>query len=357
MKLKQDRMNSQERMDALFNYRKPDRIPIGSMATTFCSSNAGYPVTTAYGDPEKSFNAMLWAAEQYGWDPVPQVFGHTVLGALDFGGKFRLPKGEYEGGIIVECHPVKTEGDILKLEMPDPRAAGRIPKVMEFSRLQEAHGLPVWFFSRSPFTMAADICGLDQFLRWMVKKPELCEELMKMAIDHSFDVLQYWVESFGPEKIFVYMSSPSESNQVISPGHFVKFALPYHSEYHRRLRSVGITRRFAFHICGDQNLNLPYLSELSPWPHPSVLSLGHAVDLEAAARYFPDDIIYGNIEPAVIRVGTPRQIYDLAKIAIHKGKRARGGFILGSGCGMSYGSPPVNVFAMTRAINDFGWYE
>ncbi len=74
------------------------------------------------------------------------------------------------------------------------------------------------------------------------------------------------------------MSSPSESNQVISPKHMEKFALPFHEEYHRRLKEIGI-RRFGIHICGDQNLNLPLLAEASPWPHPSVLSFGHEVDL------------------------------------------------------------------------------
>jgi uroporphyrinogen decarboxylase len=350
-------MSSDERIRALLTYRKPDRVPIGSMATTFSCRNAGYSITTAYGDPEKSFHAMLWTAEQYGWELIPHTFGHTVLGALDFGGKYRLPKGEYEGGIIVESYPVKNETELVNLKMPDPRRAGRIPHVMEFSKRQESYGLPIWFFSRSPFTMAANICGLDQFLKWTIRKPELCRTLMNMAIDHIFNVLQYWADTFTSENLFVYMSSPSESNQVISPGHFEKFALPYHLEYHRRLKAMGIKGPFVFHICGDQNLNLPYFSELSPWAHPSILSLGHEVDLEWAAQLFPEDIIYGNIEPALIQVGTPGQVYDLSVQAILKGKRAPGGFILGSGCGMPFGAPPVNVFAMTRAVDDFGWYD
>lgn len=357
MKFKQDRMSGKERMDALFNYRKPDRIPIGSMAMTFSCRNAGYTVTTAYSDPERCFYSQVWAAEQYGWEPIPQVFGHTVLGALDFGGEVRLPEGEYEEGIIVKSYPVKTERDVLNLKMPDPKTAGRIQNVMKFSRLQESHGFFIWFFSRSPFTMAANICGLEQFLRWMMKKPELCERLMEMALDHIFNVLQYWMDTFGSEKIFIYMSSPSESNQVISPKHFEKFALPYHLKYHSRLSRAGAIKGFAFHICGNQNMNLPNLSELSPWSHPSVLSFGHEIDLEMASKFFPNDIIYGNIEPVVFQVGTPQQVYALAKEAIKKGQKAPSGFILGSGCQIPSGAPPANVFAMTRAINDFGWYE
>jgi uroporphyrinogen decarboxylase len=122
------------------------------------------------------------------------------------------------------------------------------------------------------------------------------------------------------------------------------------------LKSLGI-KRFGFHICGDQNLNLPLLAEAAPWRHPSVLSFGHEVDLEVASQHFPEDIIYGNIEPAVIQTGTPEQVYELCRIAIEKGKEAPGGFILGPGCGLPVLAPPVNVYAMTKAINDFGWYD
>lgn len=355
MQLRQDRMSIKERLDALFEHRQPDRIPIGSNATVFSSRNLGYTVTTAYRDPEKSFYATVCTAEQYGWDLIPHTFGQTVLGALDFGGKVRLPEGD-EGTMVVESYPVKTEDDVSSLEMPDPKTAGRVPEVMRFSKLQEENGLPIWFFSRSPFTMAANICGLDQFHEWMVKKSELCQRLMKIAIDHIFNVLEYWVSTFGAEKLFVYMSAPSESNAVISSEQFEKFALPYHAEYHKRMKTMGI-RRFGFHICGDHNLNLPSLADLSPWEHPSILSFGHEVDLEQASKFFPKDIIYGNIDPSIIQTGTPRQVYELSKIAIGKGKKAFGGFILGPGCALEPSSPPYNVFTMTKAINDFGWYD
>ena len=356
MQLRQDRMTSLERVDALFNYQKPDRVPVGAMSTGFNTKNAGFTVADAYEDPDKSFRAMIWTTDQYDWDPIPQYAGHTVLGAWDFGGEVRMPTGEYEGALVVVSYPVKSEDDIDKLKIPDPKKAGRIPQAMRFSELQEAHDIPVFFFSRSPFTMAANISGIDQFLRWSMKKPEVCEKLMRLSINHIFNVLEYWTETFGPEKIFAWMSSPSESNQLISPRTLKKFALPYHAEYHERLKKTNI-KRFGFHICGDQNLNLPLLAEASPWPHPSVLSFGHEVDIETAAEHFPKDIIYGNIEPAVIQTGTPEQVYELSRIAVEKGKNAPGGFILGPGCGLPVMAPPVNVWAMTKAANDFGRYD
>ena len=294
--------------------------------------------------------------EQYGWDPIPQYAGHTVLGAWDFDGDVRLPRGDYEGALVITSYPVQTEGDVEKLNMPDLKKAGRIVKALRFAQLQYEQGLPVYFFSRSPFTMAANISGIDIFLRWAMKKPELCEHLLRMAIEHIINVLKHWVDTFGAEHVFAWMSSPTESNQLISPKMMEKFALPYHLEYHKRVKSLGI-KRFGLHVCGDQNLNLPLLAAASPWPHPSVLSFGHEVDLEAAGRHFPKDIIYGNIEPAMIQTGTPEQVYELCRVAIEKGKKAPGGFMLGPGCGLPVAAPPVNIYAMTKAVHDFGWYE
>jgi len=355
MRLKQDRMNSAERAKALFDYRKPDRVPISMIAPGFCCRNAGLPITVAYNDPQNNFYAMYWTAEQYGWDPIPQIVRHTVVETLDFGGDVRLPEGEYEGALVIKSFPVKSDSDVEALTMPDPGKTGMIGAALEYGRLQQAHGLPVTFVSRSPFTIASNICGLQQFCKWLIKKPELCERLMKVAIEHTFNVLQYWTDAFGAENIFVFMSSPSESNQVISPKQFEKFALPYHLIYHERLKTLGI-KRFFFHVCGDQNANLPRLADASPWEHPSILSFGHEVNLEAAAQYFPKDIICGNIEPAVIQTGTAQQVYELAGANLESGKKIPGGFILSAGCELPIAAPACNVFAITKAVDDLGWY-
>ena len=360
MELKQDRMTHEERMNALLNYQKPDRIPIIAMASAFYMINCGYTLTELQTDPQRAFNAMQWSCEQYNWQPIWEHLAHTVLGSWDFGAKMKMPDSPYAMAIAVDTNAVQTEDDVWNLKMPDPKTAGAIPKRMEFCRLQAEAGWPVTFMSRSPFNMGADICGVEQFARWLMKKPEICDRLMRMALEHTLNVLQYWVDTFGAEKIVHFMSSPSEANQIFSPRHIQKYALPYHRAFHQKLRAMGINK-FMFHICGEQNLNLPYLAEFASssdgWPHPSVLSFGHEVDLEDAAKYFPDDIIMGNIEPAIFQEGTPQQVYEHCRICIEKGKKIRGGFILAAGCGLPPKSPPYNVWMMTKAVNDFGWYE
>ena len=174
MQFKQDLMSPMERMETLFRYGRPDRVPINMITVGFVCKNTGRTVADGYGDPEAFFNAFLWTAEQYGWDSVPQNCPHTILGAPDFGGGVRFPTGEFEGAMVITSYPVQTEEDVEKLELPDPAASDRLLKAKRLAAIQKEHGLPVTFVSRSPLTVAANTCGLEKFFRWTMKEPELC---------------------------------------------------------------------------------------------------------------------------------------------------------------------------------------
>jgi uroporphyrinogen decarboxylase len=251
----------------------------------------------------------------------------------------------------VVSHPVEDESGLLKLQEPDPKTAGGIETAMRFSKLQEQNGGIVWFHHRSPFTMAANICGIERFARWMLRRPELCDHLIDMAFDHIFNVLDYWIHTFGSENIAVYNSSPMESNQLISPRHFERFALPAHKRYINRLNISGITRYF-FHICSEQKLNLPYLSEIAEWHHPAVISIGHEVDLGEAARFFPDDVIYGNMNPQIIQSVSPQKVYEICRETLEQGRKIDTGFILALGCDLPVYTPVENVHAMKHSVMD-----
>jgi uroporphyrinogen decarboxylase len=190
----------------------------------------------------------------------------------------------------------------------------------------------------------------------MVKKPELVHRLLRMATDHLVEVVRYWVDSFGSERILLWEGAPTETNQLISPRHFEKFAFPYVREFHQKILAMGVKHIFC-HICGEPNENLPYWAQV-PMGHPGIVSIGPEVDLTTAIKYFGDtSIVAGNIDPAVIQTGSPQRIYELCRQAIEKAKHAPRGFILMPGCELSPMTPPYNVYAMKKAINDFGWYD
>ena len=111
-----------------------------------------------------------------------------------------------------------------------------------------------------------------------------------------------------------------------------------------------------FHACGEQNLNLPLWAQCN-FGDPGIISVGNEINFEQVAKYFPNDICFGNLSPAIIQFETPEAVYESCRKIILKGKNIPGGFIFAPGCDMPPKSPPYNVWMMTKAINDFGWYE
>ena len=350
-----DRMTEKERLEALLNRQLVDRAPFNLFARSFAAVNVGYSKVALYDDAEKSFEAQSWTNEMFGgWHYL--YFHGGAFGAREFGGEVKMPTSEYAMAVSLSRPAVESEEDAWKLELPDVKTAGVIPLVMHFARLEDKYGWPITFPCGSILTRLGYITGVERMCRWMIKKPELVHRLCQLVADFHVAIAKYWVDTFGrPERMIPTAAAPTESNQILSPGHFAEFCLPYQKEVNEKMLAMGI-KHFHTHICGEQNLNLPCWAQI-PMGEPGIVSFGHEVDLDTASEYFPRDIIMGNVEPKVIQTGTPEEVYELSRICIEKGKKHAGGFVFAPGCELPTLAPPYNVWVMRKAVNDFGWYD
>ena len=55
--------------------------------------------------------------------------------------------------------------------------------------------------------------------------------------------------------------------------------------------------------------------------------------------------------------GAWQEVYDLCKEAILKAKDAPNGYILMAGCEVPVNAPGYNLFAMKKAVMDYGFYD
>jgi uroporphyrinogen decarboxylase len=353
-------MTDRQRIEALLNHRKPDRVPIWPFSSeVFAVVNARYPIAAAYNRPENSLEAQRWICEQYGWVFSPMLM-YADYGAWEFGGEIKWPSGEFSQAPTVTRYPVETEEDVRNLKAPDVKTAGIIPLVMEFYKLSSQERLDnepfnVLSFSGSAFTVAGNIAGPDKLCKWMLKKPDVAHRLLRLATDHLIDLTQFWKDTFGIDAVLPMGGEPTSANQLISPKHFEQFALPYVKELNEKILAMGYQHIYE-HICGEHSANLPFWVQI-PFGDPGIISIGHEIDIETAAKYFPNDIIVGNLDTSIIQIGTPQQVYEATKKVILKGKKCPGGFAFSPGCELPPMSPPLNVWMMTKAVNDFGWYE
>jgi len=283
------------------------------------------------------------------------MWRYASQGAWEFGGEIQFPTGEHRQAPTITKHPVETEEDVWNLKVPDVKALGSTKIAMTFSEAAKKAGVPIITYTFSPFTIAGNICGVEKLCRWMKKKPEVAKRLLELAVEYILAVTKLWVDTFGVE-IWAFTGDPSSANQIISPKDFEKFALPYNIMTHEKILAMGI-KNILCHICGEQNLNLPYWAE-TPFGKPGVVSFGHEVDIDTAIKYFGNRcVIAGNVEPAFLLLNSPQRVYDLCKTAIEKGKKAPLGFILMPGCEFAINTPPYNLYTVMKCVNDFGWYD
>ena len=202
-----------------------DRVGLFLFARGFCARNTGISLGEFYSDPEKSLESQVWTAKMYGNDENLK-FGFSSSVAWDFGGEVKMPSSEFDQTPMVTRYPVESEADGWKLKIPQIRSAGMVPLNMAFCRLQEKMGLVRTVSIGAPFMNAANLCGLENFLRWMFKKPDLAHHLLRLVTDYGIQLARYWVESFGPENIEFRTSTPTSSNQVISQNILRSFLCP-----------------------------------------------------------------------------------------------------------------------------------
>ena len=344
-------MTQNERIKALLNHQPVDQVPFIHKGYSFCALNVGFPKADIFEYPEKSYLAQQWTMEQYNAEVAP-FYTFVAYGSWEFGGEIAWPEDRWSAGPSVSKRPVQVVEDIYKLQLPDVKTAGCLPRMMQFAKIQEQNGSQIGFIYGSPFTFCANLCGVDKFLEWCATEPKAVNHALRLMTDHLKQVADLFIGTFGAQNVLPRIASPTDG--LISPRMYQKLVLPYRMELHQYVIDKGVKHIYD-HICGEQNKNLPHLAKL-PWGDPGILSFGHEVNLLEAAELFPDAILCGNVEPAVIIKGTAEETYAACRKSIEIGKQVPGGYIFMGGCDISASVPPHHIYLMHKATEEFGKY-
>jgi uroporphyrinogen decarboxylase len=358
-RLNLDSLTPAERTWALLAGEPTDRVQVWlwPVVPGFAVINMGYPLTTAFNDPEKAYWSQVHITDMLRSDGTPRIApGGSYDVAWAFGAEIVWPDKEYMQAPKIAAYPASSPEKAEALTPPaDIAGQGSVPILRRFAEINQEHDQPVMLWATAPVEGAASLCGADNFCRWLIRKPDLIHRLMRLCTDYIKEVVRYFTERFDPARILLFNSVPMASNQLISPRHFTEFVQPYQKEFHQSALSLGVRHIFC-HICGEQNKNLPAWAEV-PMGDPGIVSFGHEVDLVTAMEYFGDTcVIAGNIEPALIQVAGHEEVYEHCIRAVTKGKKTPRGFILMPGCGLPPKAPPYNVYMLKKAVADIGWY-
>lgn len=355
-----DRMTWRERIAALGKPgTRPDRVPVYPRVGGFATLACGWSVADCYRDAYRSFTAQTRVREMFGHDSGPG-YGYASMGGWEFGGDISWPEGEFAQAPEVSRRPVESEDDLDRLAVPaDVLRAGAVPIMAEFSRLEDRAFSAVGLQLGGPLSRALTVAPPELVLRWMLKRPALAHHLFRVITDFLLELAAIWARLFPGRGLSIFEDAPGESNALVSPRMFREFSLPYVREIHERAFALGFDS-FSTHICGDHTANLEAWAELDYARPGSVgaVSFGLEVPISRAIEVLGDKVILvGNVDPASLLMGTPEEVFELARVALEQGKDSPRGFILAPGCELPVHTPHENLRALVAAARVHGRYD
>ncbi len=340
-------MSSLERVRAAYSLSEPDMVPVFPMITYASGAPLGYSIREYCHDINKMVKGQLHFQERFGCDFVLSfvdvwVFAEAVGVKLDF------PENNTPNPIE---SPVREMGDVEKLEVPDPQRDGRLPMLIrgiELLRGKVGGKIAIYTGGQGPFSLAAEIRGLQTFLKDLYVNKELALRLIEFCTEYMIEMGRAEAEA-GAD--IVHLGDSFAGPSLVSPQFFKDYAMPYDKMVFEQWKKQGVLT--SLHICGRST---------SIWADMIAtgvqnVEVDQTVDLAEAKVKIGDRVcITGNLDPsATIRHGTTYQVASKSKECIEAGA-ANGGYVLSPGCVVMPEFPLKNIETMVRVARQYGQY-
>jgi uroporphyrinogen decarboxylase len=343
-------MNSRERMLCAAALRKPDVVPVAPYMGNHGSWVAGFAIGEYCRSGKVMAEAQYKAWQVYGQDAVVAQSDNYYI-AEGFG----IETDHYiDSTPTLKTPVVKDLEDITRLEVPDPRKAGRMPVYLEaISRLRELTQGEVFVRApgTGPFALASHLIGTERFLIELaeVEPNSRAEDLLRQLVEICNQALIAFAKAcFDHGAHGVQAGDSLASNDMISPAMYRQWAFPYEKKFFDALNLYAATHggTTLLHICGNQTRVLVDMADTGA----RIIELDSKVDLKVAKQMIGARVcLLGNLNPVTVLLqGSPLDVELAAEAAIAAAAEG-GGYMLGSGCEVPPGAPQENLKAMVRA--------
>jgi uroporphyrinogen decarboxylase len=332
-------MNSLERVAAAIALQPTDRVPVIAQVFGHAATLTGEPLDDYVRNGEILARCQVAAWKRYGYDAVFSVMDVNVETEA-CGSVLRYRKNQYP---VIERHALSLESDWDGLAIPDPEQAGRMPEMLKaLGILRRELGRDVLLVGcvLGPFTLAAQLLGLETTLYLAIDEPSRLERLMDFATDV---IIGYGKAQLRAGAHLPVVFDPAASPAVIPAAFFREFELPRLTRVFRALSDEGAAANW-LHIAGPVQSILPYYTKAGV----HIANFDYCVSVAEARNLLPTTCLDGNIKSLSFVEASPADI-EAESRELLSGFGDRGGFILSSGCEIPPESRPENIAAMVQA--------
>ncbi len=336
----------------------PKRVPIYAQLCELIPGELGKSAREVFQDPELLNVGTFTVCEKYGID-VPSVdFDCYNIEAEAIGQKI-----SFHDDIMPDIDRTKPlireESDIGKIVTPDFDKAGRCSFVVEvYNVFEKLTGVKANMAFCAPFTLAANIRGIETLLMDMCLKPKFAHELMTRVTD---ELLIPWLEYLKgkfPQAPALVGADALASLPIVNIKLMDEFIAPY---VERLREACGLT------VCvpnwtGERHTKNPEeVMDIRLRVNPGFVE-GQDPDVEALGPEFYKAYAEKHDIPLLLGLGavflqtsTPEEIFNRVKHYVEVGgKNGRFWFYL---CNIEPGTPMENIKAAVDAVHKYGTYK
>ncbi len=332
-------MNRKERVFEAFRLGQPDRVPaavFGGGMWTLLSSGTDFK--SLMGHPQEMARVNIETTRRMGFPIVYVGSGYNNFHAAALGGRIKF---RAVGAPDLEEPLVERADELADLNVDDLAKDELVQTVWEATRIVAAElgdEVVVTATAWGPFTLGAQIYGVERVMVGMYKRPEELKKVMEFAARVIMRFYQPLLEDGVISMTSI--ADPTASGDLVSRRHFAEFALPFLQMINADARSKGATA--LLHICGDTTDKLDLLVETGA----DCVSIDHKVDIARAKDVFTGRMcLAGNVDPVhALLEGTPADVETACRDCLEKAAPG-GGFILMPGCDIPPTVPEDNLRA------------
>ena len=331
-------MNAKERVMAVINHQKPDRMPCfgaNSTVTYEQMEKVGAYWPEGHNEGEAMAKQALAAYTVLGFDavrvPYCQTFEAVALGCTRKPGKVR----EFEGFPGIE-HPPLYKLDDTPVFPDDFLSRGYIPeliKAVEILKKELGDEVPIVAGIIGPFTIAGSLLDSVPLLKATFKAPEKIRPFLDVG-EKAGTMLAKALVDAGAD--IISCEDMTASPELIHPKTYREFELQY-----QRRQFAAIPVPTILHICGNVDSIVEWMGQTGA----NILSLEPKASAKLAREKCGSDIILmGGVDTATtlfmkdadtVKQGCEETIAD-------------GIQILAPGCAVAPGPPTENLLAMVE---------
>jgi uroporphyrinogen decarboxylase len=336
------KMNSRERVKAVFERRLPDRVPYCELYIDQAFA-AGLDIFGPAGREALLKAKKLGAAEA---KAVSRRLGlDNIFFPLLQPNYCEMHVGK-DGRSFPGAGLIKTEADLAMVKLPDPADDGLYAEAAAFAR--EKGEFAAFFVTRSGLAPTMLSLGIDGFALALYDNRPLVEKLFDIYFDWSYAVAER-ASRLGFDVYCTNDDFAFKTGMMFSPKMFRSMLLP---RYKKLREKIGLP--WVVHSDGNIYEALEIFAEAGvDGVHPCENA---AMDIRAAKKNFGEKLcILGNVDMDLLGAGSPAQV-DAEVRGLIRDLAPSGGYIVTSGNSLASYLKTDNVLAMSAAVQKYGGY-